>query len=57
MNMEENNDLWETRKPLTSLGSALFVESAAKLLLRSSDKFSLKISAAIDYMLEIMPPH
>lgn len=55
--MEENNDLWETRKPLTSHGSALFVESAVKLLLRSSDKFSLKISAAIDYMLEIMPPH
>lgn len=57
LNMEENNDLWETIKPLTSHGSALFVESTFKLLLRSGDKFSLKISAAIDYMLEIIPPH
>lgn len=55
--MEESNDLWETIKPLTSNRSALFVESAFKLLLRSNDKFSLKTLAAIDYMLEIMPPH
>ena len=57
LNMEESNDLWETIKPLTSNRSALFVESAFKLLLRSNDKFSLKTLAAIDYMLEIMPPH
>lgn len=47
----------ETIKPLTSHGSALFVESAFKLLLRSGDKCSFKISADIDYMLDIMQPH
>lgn len=58
-NMEEkNNDQWlKTIKPLTSHGSSLFVESASKLLWRSGDKFSLKVSAAIDYALEIMRPH
>lgn len=45
------------KKPLTPHGSGLFAQSIFKLLLKSSDKFSLQILADIDYMLKIRQPH